>query len=39
MLKKYCDKKEFDGWDVTFTMKDNPFLLRNQEGIEFPKNR
>lgn len=35
--KKYCNKKEFDGWDVTFTMKDNPFLIRNQDNIEYPK--
>ena len=35
--KKYCNNKEFDGWDVCFTMKDNPFLIRNQIGIEFPK--
>jgi len=35
--KKYCNGKEFDGWDVCFTMNDNPFLIRNQEGIEFPK--
>ena len=35
--KKYCNKKEFDGWDVTFTMKDNPFLIRNQDKIEYPK--
>ena len=35
--KKYCDGKTFDGWDVCFTMKENPFLLRNQTGIEFPK--
>ena len=35
--KKYCDGKVFDGWDVCFTMKDNPFLIRNQENIEYPK--
>lgn len=35
--KKYCNGKQFDGWDVCFTMCDNPFLIRNQEGIEFPK--
>lgn len=35
--KKYCNNKEFDGWDVCFTMSENPFLLRNQEGIELPK--
>lgn len=34
--KKYCNNKEFDGWDVCFTMKENPFLVRNQEGIEYP---
>lgn len=36
--KKYCNDKVFDGWDVCFTMKDNPFLIRNQIGIENPKN-
>lgn len=35
--KKYCNGKTFDGWDVCFTMKDNPFLIRNQENIEYPK--
>jgi len=35
--KKYCDGKTFDGWDVCFTTKENPFLLRNQRGIEYPK--
>lgn len=35
--KKYCNDKEFDGWDVCFTMKDNPFLIRNQDNIEYPK--
>jgi hypothetical protein len=35
--KKYCNDKEFDGWDVCFTMKDNPFLIRNQDNIECPK--
>lgn len=35
--KKYCNNKEFDGWDVCFTMEDNPFLIRNQDCIEFPK--
>lgn len=35
--KKYCNGKKFDGWDVTFTMSENPFLIRNQEGIEYPK--
>jgi len=34
--KKYCNNKEFDGWDVCFTMKENPFLVRNQEGVEYP---
>lgn len=34
---KYCNNKEFNGWDVCFTMEDNPFLLRNQTGIEYPK--
>lgn len=34
--KKYCNNKEFDGWDVCFTMKENPFLIRNQENIEYP---
>lgn len=34
--KKYCNNKEFDGWDVCFTMKENPFLVRNQEGIKHP---
>lgn len=34
--KKYCNGKEFDGWDVCFTMSENPFLIRNQEDIEFP---
>ncbi len=35
--KKYCNGKEFDGWDVCFTMQENPFLIRNQENIQFPK--
>ena len=35
--KKYCNGKTFDGWDICFTMKDNPFLIRNQENIEYPK--
>jgi len=35
--KKYCNGKTFDGWDVCFTMLENPFLIRNQEGIEYPK--
>lgn len=35
--KKYCNGKVFDGWDVCFTMSQNPFLIRNQEGIEYPK--
>lgn len=35
--KKYCDRKVFDGWDVCFTMQENPFLIRNQKGIEYPK--
>lgn len=35
--KKYCNGKTFDGWDVCFTMTENPFLIRNQKGIEFPK--
>jgi len=35
--KKYCNGKVFDGWDVCFTMLQNPFLIRNQEGIEYPK--
>lgn len=35
--KKYCNGKEFNGWDVCFTMKDNPFLIRNQNNIEYPK--
>jgi hypothetical protein len=35
--KKYCNGKIFDGWDVCFTMLENPFLIRNQEGIEYPK--
>lgn len=35
--KKYCNDKIFDGWDVCFTMQENPFLIRNQKGIEYPK--
>lgn len=35
--KKYCNGKVFDGWDICFTMNENPFLIRNQEGIEYPK--
>ena len=35
--KKYCNGKIFDGWDITFTMTENPFLIRNQENIEHPK--
>lgn len=35
--KKYCNNKEFDGWDVCFTMNDNPFLLRNQVQLDYPK--
>ena len=35
--KKYCSGKVFDGWDVCFIMDDNPFLIRNQSGIEYPK--
>lgn len=35
--KKYCNDKVFDGWDVCFTMLENPFLIRNQENIEYPK--
>ena len=35
--QKQCGDKRYDGWDVCFTMKDNPFLIRNQTCIEFPK--
>lgn len=35
---KYCDGKEFQGWDVCFTTNgENPFLIRNQHNIEYPK--
>lgn len=35
--KKYCNGKAFDGWDICFSMSDNPFLIRNQENIDYPK--
>ena len=34
---KVCGDKKFQWWDTCFTMEDNPFLIRNQEGIEYPK--
>lgn len=35
--KKYCGDKIFGGYDVCFTFNENPFLIRNQENIEYPK--
>ena len=33
--KKYCNDKVFDGYDVCFNATENPFLIRNQDCLDF----
>ena len=33
--KKYCNGKVFDGYDVCFNATENPFLIRNQDCLDF----
>ena len=32
---KYCSGKEFDGYDVCFNATENPFLIRNQDCMDY----